>query len=243
MIVNYTEQGWEIISQRAHGLLAASVAQQWQHSVRTSRWIETLIAIAEHDDAQVELAQSNLLTSDGGPLNFAMRKMDLQHCQETILRAYNKSTYIALMSSRHLDFLCDDAGANKEIKQFITEQQKQRKKWIKTVGLTTEQLEHDYQLLEWCDALSLLLCQNQIQPEGRAIEISKGPDGEIYTFTANNDGSLAVSPWPFHQDGFDIFCEARTLKQLSYKNNEEFKAAYQNCEPIIKTWTFKNLDQ
>jgi hypothetical protein len=57
MIVNYTEAGWEVITQRAHGLLAAQIAGQWKHIVRTGRWTETLLAIAEHDDAQVELAR------------------------------------------------------------------------------------------------------------------------------------------------------------------------------------------
>jgi hypothetical protein len=35
MIVNYTEAGWEIVTQRAYGLLAAQIAQQWKHGSRT----------------------------------------------------------------------------------------------------------------------------------------------------------------------------------------------------------------
>ncbi|MDB4999689.1 MAG: hypothetical protein JWR76_766, partial [Mucilaginibacter sp.] len=61
MIVNYTEQGWEIITQRAHGLLAAQVAMQWRKKDRPNRWVETVIAIADHDDAQTELQANDLL--------------------------------------------------------------------------------------------------------------------------------------------------------------------------------------
>jgi hypothetical protein len=62
MIANYTAAGWEIITQRVHGLLAAQIAAQWAHGLRTARWAEMLLAIAEHDDAQVELEVDNLLT-------------------------------------------------------------------------------------------------------------------------------------------------------------------------------------
>ena len=70
MIVNYTEQGWEIITQRAHGLLAAQVAMDWRKKDRPERWTETVIAIAEHDDASIELEADDLLTPQGGPVNF-----------------------------------------------------------------------------------------------------------------------------------------------------------------------------
>lgn len=43
MIVNYTAEGWEIITQRAHGLLAAQIADHWQHHIRTDRWVETFV--------------------------------------------------------------------------------------------------------------------------------------------------------------------------------------------------------
>ena len=68
MIVNYTEQGWEIITQRAHGLLAVQIAMQWRIKDRPERWVETLIAIADHDDAQTELEDDDLLTPQGGPV-------------------------------------------------------------------------------------------------------------------------------------------------------------------------------
>ena len=80
MIVKYTDSGWEVITQRAHGLLAAEIAAQWKHNIRTERWTETLLAIAEHDDAQVELQRTNLLTPQGGPVDFKMNAFEERHC-------------------------------------------------------------------------------------------------------------------------------------------------------------------
>ncbi|TWR24716.1 DUF3891 family protein [Mucilaginibacter pallidiroseus] len=240
MIVNYTALGWQIVSQRAHGLLAAAIANAWHHKVRTERWIETLLAVAEHDDAQTELECIDLLTSQGGPVDFSMRKMEYAHCIDTMTRAYNKSTYIALLSSMHLHFLCEGNADNKQdVKKFIEEQKAQRNKWLKHLDLSAEQLEHDYRLLEWCDALSLLLCKNESQPEGRSIEISKGPDGKMHRLKALDQATLTVEPWPFEQEHFDVYYEYCLLPQLSYKSDDEFKKAYQNCTRQTRTISFK----
>lgn len=240
MIVNYTSSGWEIISQRAHGLLAAAIANAWQHKVRTRRWVETMIAIAEHDDAQIELERQDLLTDQGGPVDFSMKKMEYGHCLDTMTRAYNKSTYIALLSSMHLQFLCEgSAGDDEGIVRFIKEQKVQRTNWLKTIGLTVEELEHDYRLLEWCDALSLLLCKHQCPPEGRSVEISVGPDNKSHQLKALNQQDLTVEPWPFEEQHIEFYYEYCLLTQLTYNNAEDFKQNYQKCIRHIRTVSFK----
>ena len=242
MVVNYTSNGWAIISQRAHGLLAAAIANEWKHEVRSERWIETLIAIAEHDDAQVELERPDLLTDQGGPLDFSMRKMQYDHCLGSMTQAYNKSLYIALLCSTHLDFLC--AGPNTEddrVKRFMKEQEQQRKQWMKLLGISAKALEKDYRFLEWCDALSLLLCQDKAQPEERAVEISTGPDGKIHQLYQLESGSLTVVPWPFQNDKFELSCEFRLISQLTFNDAEEFKQVYQSTFPEFKKWSFEKI--
>ncbi|WP_129715426.1 DUF3891 family protein [Pedobacter sp. SYP-B3415] len=237
MIVNYTEQGWEIITQRAHGLLSAALAAQWKKSVRGPRWIELLTAIAEHDDSRIELLQKDLLTAAGAPQNFTMKKIDLQHCEETIFMAQSKSTYIALLCSVHLDFVCPpDVG--REVKNFLGRQAAQREQWRRQLGITAAQLKKDYSLLEWCDALSLLLCQNENQPEGRKIEISEGPDGVVHQLFQEGT-KLKVDPWPFEASGFDVSYEYRTLTQMVFKTPDEFRKVLLNTVPEIRTWSFK----
>ncbi len=46
MIVTYKEDGWQVVTQRSHGILAAQVGAQWKIKERPSRWTDTLLAIA-----------------------------------------------------------------------------------------------------------------------------------------------------------------------------------------------------
>ena len=66
MIVNLTEEGWEVIYHRAHALLAAQIAGYWNTPDDTAHLVETIAAIAHHDDLEREW-QSNHLTKAGAP--------------------------------------------------------------------------------------------------------------------------------------------------------------------------------
>src|SRR5438874_1948302 len=152
MIVNYSEQGWQVFTQRAHGLLAAQLAFYWKEDQRPPRWMETLLAIAEHDDAEVELDGENLLTPQGGPLNFDMKTFDLEHCKRLSRFSETKSRYVALLTSMHMEFLYGkEAGTGEQAKVFLQEQQKLQAAWRQELNLTREAAGRIYALLEWCD--------------------------------------------------------------------------------------------
>jgi hypothetical protein len=224
MIVNYTEQGWEIITQRAHGLLAAQVAMQWRIKDRPERWVETVIAIAEHDDAQTELEADDLLTPQGGPVNFKMKVFDAGHCRRLHDFSISKSRYIALLTSMHMCFLhAAEAGTNPLIKPFIAEQEKLQAEWRKQLNISQKEADKVYRLLEWCDAFSLLLAQQEVQPESRIVEISTGPDNRRYQLMQKDNGSLTVKPWPFEEKAFALNLETRLLGTLQFKSGEQFK--------------------
>ncbi|MCR8557333.1 DUF3891 family protein [Mucilaginibacter sp. BJC16-A38] len=240
MIVNYTEKGWEIITQRAHGTLAGLLAMHWKHSVRTARWFETLIAIAGHDDARIEPRDAGLLSTQGGPLDFTMTTYDHEHCISTYEGALAKSRYIALLTSLHLEFVYGELAAGSEAGlRFMQDQSALREKWMKELQISTDQTAKDYRLLEWCDALSLLICKRKSQPEGRAIEISKGPDGISHQLTIDLTGDMYVTPWPFEAEQFEVQVESRVLEQLSFRDHAEFRAAFDAAGVICNAWTLK----
>lgn len=240
MIVNYTEAGWEVVTQRAHGLLAALIAGQWSHAIRNARWTETLLAIAEHDDAQVELERDNLLTPQGGPVNFRMKEFEQQFCTRAMDFALSKSRYIALLCSMHLDFVYGKGCANNsEADQFLKIQKQLQKQWRKELNLTQKEAEKHYRLLEWCDALSLLLCQHENQPEGRTVEISKGPLNKTYQLSQFAPGILTVQPWPFETNRFELYLETRLIPQLSFKDVNEFRAEFRKAAITEKRWFFQ----
>ncbi|MDF2433434.1 MAG: hypothetical protein JWP44_3065 [Mucilaginibacter sp.] len=240
MIVNYLEKGWEIITQRAHGLLSAQIAMQWRKKDRPKRWTETVLAIADHDDAQIELEANDLLTPLGGPVNYRMKLFEADHCRRLQDFSLSKSRYIGLLSSMHMVFLHHkEAESNPEAKHFLNEQIKLQKIWRKELNISEKETSRIYALMEWCDAFSLLLCQHEVQPENRTIEISQGPDKKQYKLMQNKNGSLTVKPWPFETVSFKLHVEYRIINQLQFKNCDQFKAELLKAEVTEKVWVME----
>jgi hypothetical protein len=245
MIVTYKEEGWEVITQRAHGLLAAQVGMHWKAKELPERWLETVLAIAEHDDAEVELDGENLVTPTGGPLNFSMKAFDLDHCQRLAKLAITKSRFIALLVSMHMDFLHrKEEAQNAEAHKFLEQQRALQEEWRKQLNIDKATAEKIYYLLEWCDAFSLLLCRQLLQPEKRGIEISTGPDGTVYQLFQVDETVLTVEPWPFETDAFSVSYESRLINQLKFENSAEFRDAFVQAEVTENRWqVIKTSDQ
>jgi hypothetical protein len=240
MIVTYKETGWEVVTQRAHGLVAAQLAFHWAKKDRPERWVETLLAIAEHDDAENELDGENLLTEGGGPLNFSMKTFELAHCQKLSSLTLTKSRYIALLTSLHTQFLYGkEKKDNAEARTFLEEQSRLQKKWLKELNITKKEALRIYDLLEWCDALSLLICKSEIQPEKRRTEISTGPDKKVYHLIQLDEHTLSVDPWPFEAASFQITYDYRVIPQIQFRSSEEFRNAFLAVDTMEKTLTLK----
>ena len=242
MIVIYKEEGWEVITQRAHGIVAAQLAAQWKASHRPERWLETILAIAEHDDAENELDGETLITEAGGPLNFAMKNFDLEKCRKLASLTITKSRYIALLSSMHMTFLYEkDAASDAKAKAFLKEQSALQRKWRTELSLSDEEALRIYDLVEWCDALSLLICKGDMQPEERRLEISMGPDKKTYYLVQTGEDVLSVDPWPFEGKGFWVNFEYRTLNQVQFRSSADFRALFITSTPAEKKWRLAPL--
>ena len=238
MIVTYKEEGWQIVTQRAHGIVAAGLAMAWRRKDRPRRWTETVLAIAEHDDAEVELDGKNVLTPTGGPINFDMTTFDGAHCQKLSMLTQTKSRLIALLTSLHMVFLYGkEAAENKEASAFLETQKRLQEGWAKELGMEKGEYLRLYDLLEWCDACSLLICQEKLQPEKRKMEISVGPDKKMYHLVQVDDTTLTVEPWPFEEKTFTISFEWRLVKQLQFSSSAQFREAFQQAEIQETTWT------
>ncbi|MET1056712.1 MAG: DUF3891 family protein [Pedobacter sp.] len=226
MIVNYSENGWEIITQRSHGLLAAQICAQWRKDDQPKRWVETLIATAEHDDVYNEFENDNLLNDKGGPVNFINTGFEKDHCERLMGMAETKSAYIALLTSRHIQFI---HAADPKAKSFIADLIKREKQWIIAAQSTQAEVKRGYAVLQFCDAFSLLICQGLVQPEHRKIEISSGPDGTVYQMF-EQDATLIVEPWPFEEASFELSYESRNLPALTYRSTSQFRKAIAEAE-------------
>ena len=236
MIVNYTESGWEIITQRAHGLLAAQICAHWKDKPLPERWVETLIATAEHDDVYNEFENDDLLNDKGGPVNFSATEFRKDYAETLIKMAETKSVYIALLVSRHIQFV---HGEDSKASTFCKQLRGQEREWFKISGLDKNEVGKAYDLLQFCDAFSLLICQRLVQPENRKMEISKGPDGLAYEMSSDGAQQLSISPWPFDCAEFHVSFEHRTLDTLCFKNIEHFREAVAGARVKVESITFK----
>ncbi|GAB3895489.1 hypothetical protein GCM10028825_39540 [Spirosoma agri] len=240
MIVTQIDSGWQIINQQAHGMLAFQLALQWKVSKRPTNWIETLVALTEHDDGQDPWEGRNHLTTAGAPLDFKLLQYSVEQCRNMIQIGLQKSRWNALMMSMHTSFLYESKrGQEKELDQFLDQQVGNQKKWRKQYKATKSDAQYAYAFVQWCDALSLILCMDQVQPEGRRSEISLGPDGVSYYIYEQANGSLCVDPWPFEDPSFTVHVEAFQLTKLAFADDKELYNAIQDAEVINKEWKFE----
>ena len=228
MIVTSHQKGWKIINQRSHGLLAAMLAYQYDIDLPNEIIIPTLIAIAEHDDGAAETEQNKNLTEAGAPRNFTVgdnsKKTDLQQKLTVMEIATSKSQLNALLTSMHLDFIFgdDSGGVDKKLEAFLKEQEKNRAAILKHLDIDKKYAERLYRFVEWCDAFSLLICMDKIQPEGRKMEISESPDGDMNQTYYKDDNVITVEPWVFKINTFKVFYEYKIVEQLKFKSISEF---------------------
>lgn len=228
MIVNQTREGWEVIYHRAHALLAAQIASAWHRPERVERVAETVAAIAQHDDLEREY-QGDHLTPAGAPLDFTLSDAApgfVEPWRRLIEDARYRGRWVALLTSMHVSFLtAPDAGKDRALDTFRAELAAQQKAWRKELGVSADEAERSYAFLQWCDRLSLILCQRQLPDRERRLEISPGPDGVRYDLWRREDGLVIVEPWPFREARLTLSVDACTLQQLSFASGAELVEA------------------
>lgn len=176
MIVNATPTGWEVIYHRSHALLAAQIAGQWQRKNAPARIYETLAAISHHDDLEKEWEENNL-TQAGAPMDFMMNKeASVEKLASLIKNARYRGRWVTLLISMHISRLTEPKrGQSAELDAFLDEQIENQRRWREELGIEKDEVDAAYAFMQWCDRLSLILCQKELPADERFLEISKGP--------------------------------------------------------------------
>lgn len=239
MIVNLIENGWEVIYHRAHALLAAQLAGQWRRKNAPARLYETVAAISHHDDLEREW-EGNELTEAGAPLDFTLcKETSVKQLQQHTSNARYRGRWVALLISMHMSFLNEGKrGESKELDRFLDEQLEHQKRWQRELKMNPQEVEQAYAFFQWCDQLSLILCQQKLPAGERFLEISKGPDGKRYDVKQLSDGRVIVTPWPFEDEQFTVNVEACHLSQIKFDDNDSFIEALQQAPIKTLEWTF-----
>ena len=237
MIVNLVPEGWEIIYQQAHALLAAQIAFEWHPNHRPERWVDTLAAIAQHDDGQRFWAGEIGLTPAGAPANFTVLPFSMEQAQQVLYEAGFQGRWRSLLTSMHLSFLYEELrGKNKATDAFLDEQNENQTRWRKELKVNKQKAQQAYDLMQWCDRFSLILCRSQLPEAERTLEVTKGPDGVQYEVVQQKNGDLQVSPWPFQKNNFTVSVEASYLQQLQFKDEAELTASLDQAPIRVKSW-------
>lgn len=241
MIVRKIYQGYEIIFQRNHALLAGALARELKGALRPPHWTETLSAILEHDDGQTDWSDAEWITDEGHPIDFSERGFDLAQAQRVTNESSYKSTWVQLLISMHATSLCQ-ASENQtpEMLQFVTEQKDIQRKLRKLHSLRKTEVEGYYRFLRWCDECSLILCKGAIdQNKRRPMTIGEITSRTTVQMARTSDGFLTITPWCFHNEFFTVSAELFRMKQTCFQSTEELKNHIANTRPTTKTWTFK----
>ena len=239
MIVNLTDDGWQIIYHRAHALLAAQIAGYWNTPDDTSRLVDTIAAIVHHDDLEREW-QGNHLTKAGAPFDFTLgTDLAVKSLYEHIEAAGYRGRWVALLVSMHMTFLNQGRrGELPELDEFLDKQIELQTRWRKSLKVNKADAQKCYDMMQCCDRLSLILCQQQIPDGERWLEIAKGPTGEQYDILQRGDRTLTVKPWPFNQKQFTVRVDAAHLSQMKFDNDRELVESLKHAPISSLEWTF-----
>ncbi len=240
MIVNLTDNGWEIIYHRAHALLAAQVSGYWQTPDDTAHLVDTIAAIAHHDDLEREW-QGDHLTKAGAPFDFTLggEELKVSPLYEHVENALYRGRWVALLVSMHMSFLNEGRrGELPELDEFLDKQIELQTTWRKSLKITKADAQKAYDMMQCCDRLSLILCQRQIPDGERWLEIATGPTGERHDLLQRGDKTLTVKPWPFTATEFTLRIDASHLTQMKFDSNQELVTALQHAPIESIEWTF-----
>ncbi len=242
MIVNKSVEGIHIILHEAHGLLAGKIANEIAIKYRPPFWFETLIAVCEHDDRQLNFDEKEYLSDIGVPLDFTEERSSvsdgIKRMNHILKSAGNKSLWVKLLISYHLEFLnLPLASESKQVREFLNNQEKERQESLKQFKISDKKARTYYEFLRFCDRLSLILCKEETPEAGRLLEINTSINGETYFIKKTENNELVISPWIFSSAKFELTVEERILRETQFSSSRKFEKALMETKPQSKTWT------
>ncbi len=234
MIVNPTATGWQIIYQQAHALLAAQIAWAWPPFLPADRWVGLLAAVAQHDDEQAAWhgrGGHHGLTPAGAPANFTQQPFSSEQATGVLHAARFQGRWRSLLTSLHLSTLYEGLrGSDPATTAFLDELRAGQERWRRALKLTQAEVRRAYDLLHWCDRLSLILCRQELPEMGRAVEVYRNPQRPAarphFVRQPGGPGTpVVVRPWPFAAAAVAVGVEAVELHALRFRDDAALAAA------------------
>jgi hypothetical protein len=194
MIVRDLGDAWQIVLQTDHADLSGAFARAWREPVNDA----LAIAAERHDDGWAVWEQAPQLDSEGRPVNFLEVdiRSHLAFYRAGIAAITEQDPEAGLLVSMHgagiyrgrygLDpalGLARAAEAQAEVDAFVAEQEAK-------FGGEPGERQHDYELLQLFDRLSLYFCMRDVEG-GETAEL------QGYTLEPVGPWHVRLSPYPF----------------------------------------------
>ncbi len=238
MVVKNTSDGWDIVTQTNHALLAAQIANELLPKYKEHFWLETCLSISSHETLETDFNSGEKINDLGMPIDFRQNessKSDLYNKIESmVFKARNKSLIIAALVSKHLLFLHQKDINKKKVENLCINTIKAAQKIHK---INNDVFGLMYGVLRFSDRLSLMIVTDELPDLNRKFDINNA-FGENHIIKSMNDG-YTVKPWPFANSKLDLYFEFRILKEAIFSSEDKFIDAFNKSEIKIKRIAFK----
>ena len=217
MIVTKNLEGWNIFFHMTHALLAFKIGMNIKE-----KW-----------------NKRDNLTQAGAPKDYRQPSpMAFNEVKLLMSSCLHKSAFMSLMVSIHCRSIYKDKKG-KKIGKFISDQEALCDSIIKHLEITSDQAEASYQILRFCDELSLMLCQDDVPKESRKIQLEPIPGIDENFIRKDVNGYLRLDHWCFNPSEFTLFSEYYQTKKLSYNSDNELISELTLGKPNFINFEFK----
>ena len=246
MIVCDVGDRWQVVMQTDHADLSGELARRWAD--QTERSESLTIAAERHDDGWAVWEQSPAYDVNAGkPVNFLDVNVlaHLAFYRAGIAAITEEDRYAGLLVSMHgagiyrhryglqpeLQLTFAD-GARQQVDAFVAEQEGAFEAKDAELGVTAQERQHDYELLQMHDRISLLFCVNDTLAPG-------GGDFGGYSFRGEGSGVLTVSPYPFDAGEQQFSLVRRLVPKRQWPDGASFRDDLFATEPERTTITIR----
>ena len=241
MIVRPHPAGWQITLHPAHGLLAAELYTHLPPDPPPVPRLATLVAVAQHDDHQLDFSRGHYLTDAGAPKDFTLMELndDFRSTQamELVTEMRRKHRWAARLLGRHLHFLYDEQPVDQRLKQLLLDVDAFEARSNTDLDPAAAHLEHVYERMSFVDRLSLVLAGDEVPAMGRSLELSPLSAKPTFIRQADHAELLHITPWPFVENQITVGVEVYVLEQLQFDSSAALGDAIANTHPNWRSWT------
>lgn len=246
MIVRPHPAGWRISLHPAHGLLAAELYRRLPPDPQGVPRTATFVAVADHDDHQLDFETGHYLTAAGAPQDFTFMAMDDEQRSrqaEALLEGVRrKSRWIGRLVGRHYRFLYEGQDVDKRLAKVLADIDAfESHTRIEDGEPDAAQLETTYGRMRFCDRLSLILCGEELPALGRRVEINDGLGSASFAWQDPETEVVHVDPWPFVEESFGVAVESYVLEQLSFASSAALGKALATARPEVRHWRLETF--